>query len=280
MMNEKEYVKMLDEMYLERVRLDKIKIRILSSILILMTVLAGLTVAFNLNLVGRSLKVQMVKYVNDHLDEQLKNERGKLIESMKELDETDVSYELATNKDRKIKIMKDIDSKIQELNKIINEDKLAESRIREEYDYALNSKYKYSLSFKDIAYLIDVCEKYKFIDPHFILSVFELESNFNKNAKSKHSTASGLGQFTDSTAKIFYEKFLKKGVYTSHELALDPKINIEFTVSYFNYLLKTNNRDYRKALVLYNGNELGPLYYTTIDNNMKRNVGYGLNNLK
>lgn len=96
------------------------------------------------------------------------------------------------------------------------------------------------------------------VDPKIIFGIIKVESSFNPNAKSSSSSASGYGQFIRSTAEYIYEKKLNRGAY-NHSMAFDPYLNIEMIAYYISSHYKTYG-NYSKALIRYNGGELGQRY--------------------
>ena len=150
-------------------------------------------------------------------------------------------------------------------------------QVSNDFKYALSSKYPHSLSPELLRFVLDTCVN-EGIDPHYLLSIFEQESNFNPNDVNPRSGATGLGQFLNSTGKEIYENELKLGVY-KNEMAKDPYINTRLTARYLSMLRKRYGADYYKILNTYSGGG-GYKYYSEVNNKMISNCGYGLNELK
>ena len=74
------------------------------------------------------------------------------------------------------------------------------------------------------------------VDKYLIYSMIKIESNFNKNARSR-SNAKGLMQLMDETA---YELMLKLGDVASknEEEILKPEVNIKLGTYYISNLIK------------------------------------------
>jgi soluble lytic murein transglycosylase-like protein len=97
------------------------------------------------------------------------------------------------------------------------------------------------------------------------------------SVSSATSTASGLGQTLRGTGNAIYTKFLEgEGQYDHATMATDGDMSVKMTVAYLKYLLDNNGNDIKQALISYNGAELGPKYYETIDSYMVAKTSRGL----
>jgi hypothetical protein len=93
------------------------------------------------------------------------------------------------------------------------------------------------------------------VDPAIFMAMIEKESNWNPNAKSPKSTASGLGQLIAGTAKDM-------GVTN----VFDPYQNLEGSASYLAQLLNLTHKNYANALAFYGE---GPSYAADILDNRR-----------
>ncbi len=76
------------------------------------------------------------------------------------------------------------------------------------------------------------------------LGLFDYESDFNVRAKNPESTARGLGQFLDSTARWVAQE---RGVPYTYDMLDDPVYSIRHTAWYLEYLYKRHG-SWPKAL--------------------------------
>lgn len=116
--------------------------------------------------------------------------------------------------------------------------------IAKKYDYIFGDvPARSELTFENLIYM-DQLAKDADLNPHVIAKVFKRESNYDSKAKNSTSTATGLGQFLISTGDEVYHKLLGyTGTYNHSVMATNPKLNIEMTVAYLDYL-----RSYRGSL--------------------------------
>lgn len=120
----------------------------------------------------------------------------------------------------------------------------------QKYSYVIdkvNPKEGFTLG---MLYYVDQLCKEKDLNPHMVFTIFDIESDYNIDAKSSKSTATGLGQVLAGTGKLIYEGVMgnPKGSYT-HEMAKNGYTNIEIVVSYLKYLKDT----YGSVKVMING---------------------------
>lgn len=212
--------------------------------------------------------------------------------------------EVVQKLESEITYLKIVQTDIESEHEVVKENLMQEIRLRENVIGTLNSeidkmvanvdyiasKYHYVLehvttkavknpiTYSHLVKLDELCKE-KDINPHMVLGLYNLESGFNYRAKNTKSTATGLGQFLAGTGKSIYDKFLNYDlVYDHATMASDPVINIELTVNYLSYLIDYHNGDVEKALVSYNGGELGLEYVNRINSYMIKNTSRGLTN--
>lgn len=187
------------------------------------------------------------------------------------------SIETLTNKKKaEEKAIKESASSKKKSVKSSKTDKIQQRAITE-YWYAYDRtkiKRKHYMAESHIKHLLTILDKAKYkVDPHIMLTIYELESNFQYNIKTKGG--SGYGQLIYSTGKWRYERVLKLGTY-KREYALDPYINITITADYFVWLIGKYKGDITKAMKEYSGNAIGSRYQELIDKRLIKNTGKGL----
>ena len=91
-------------------------------------------------------------------------------------------------------------------------------------------------------------EKYN-LDTAFVLSIINVESSFDKTAKSR-AGALGLMQLLPSTATEIAQKLGMDDFAV--DMLYEPEINISFGCYYMRYLLDMFNGDRNKAVCAYN----------------------------
>lgn len=174
---------------------------------------------------------------------------------------------------KKDKTIKERDALIVTLKHTVDTTDKTVDRIMNKYwfvyrDRPANSTMCYSHLLK-----LDETAKKVDINPYLVLSMFKLESQWNSQAKNAVSTARGYGQILEGTGRAVWTKILNKSGY-SHDMALDPYINIEMGTSYLAY--KVHAEGLNNALIGYSGNCIGDKYITIVQNNMK-NMGKDFN---
>lgn len=110
-----------------------------------------------------------------------------------------------------------------------------------------------------IYYTDEICKELD-INPHMIFAIFDIESDYDVNAKSSRSSAQGLGQILSSTAKSIYEGYMgnPSGSYT-HDMSLDGYTNIEIVANYIKYL-KDHYSSVKVMINGYSGDQSGTYY--------------------
>lgn len=100
-----------------------------------------------------------------------------------------------------------------------------------------------------IIYADKLCQE-RDINPDYVWTIIYMESRYHTDAASSLSTARGLGQLLQSTAKSIYENYMGHGPGTyDHNMAYDGYTNLEIIVAYLEYL-KVN---YGSPEVMING---------------------------
>lgn len=155
----------------------------------------------------------------------------------------------------KIKLdLKESEKQIDRLTKKIESQVKYVQWIQEEYPYPIPIMHKIEV--------IKNCLKYGY-DPHIQFRLIGFESGFKYDNQNPASSARGYGQILRSTGRWIYEDELNLGKY-NHKLAYDPYINIQMSTWYMSYLLKRNRGNVKRALMGYNGYELGDLYWKKV----------------
>lgn len=98
-----------------------------------------------------------------------------------------------------------------------------------------------------------------------ILALAMTESRGTESAANSESSARGLGQMLESTARFTYEKLMENGKGTyNHDMAFDGDINITMMCYYLDYLGIKYDDDITLVLKEYRGEE-NPEYNNKID---------------
>lgn len=144
--------------------------------------------------------------------------------------------------------------------------------IRKEFGYALNYSGS-DMTVDDIRMIKKLGAQYG-VNPHLWLALVELESGFNSQAQSSKSSAKGWGQVLRSTGEWLYEDKLHLGNnYNHNTMALNKEINARMSMYYLASNIKSHKGNIAKALIRYNGNELGQAYPDKVANYLKQNAG-------
>lgn len=120
---------------------------------------------------------------------------------------------------------------------------------------------KKKVGVKDVDYWINKHSKTYNLNPKLVKSIGLFESKLNPKARNKKSTATGAFQFIYSTGKWVYTELGYKN-YNHHNTPFD--IQIEMCCWYLNFLHKQYKGNTKKALMAYNGFELGDLYWKKV----------------
>jgi len=153
---------------------------------------------------------------------------------------------------------------------MLHKDDSDEAIIRE-FGYALRAPQS-DMTVDDIRMIKQLCVQYG-LDPHLWLALVEVESGYNSKARSKKSTASGWGQVLKATGKWLFEEKLKLGVYDHDLMGTDKHINARMSIYYLASHIRTYGGNIRKALIRYNGSELGEEYANRVERNLFKNTG-------
>lgn len=122
---------------------------------------------------------------------------------------------------------------------IINPNETISGTLTTEEVFALSQNYWYVLrdmtenvgfGIEEIAYLDTLCKEEN-LNPHIMWCFYDVESEYNSQVDNySGSSARGLGQILESTAKYLYEEKLGLGDYT-HDMAYNVKTNMLLTVT-------------------------------------------------
>lgn len=149
-----------------------------------------------------------------------------------------------------------------------------------EYDFSLFDKYSYiadtapenaGITIDLIAYNDELCKEAD-LNPHLIWAIVDTESSYNPTAKNANSSARGLGQFLESTARTFYEdeRFLGHGEGSyDHDMITNPYLAVELMVEYLTYLRDTRGGDITSIITGYRGKN-DTYYFNDLVSNMER----------
>jgi hypothetical protein len=162
-------------------------------------------------------------------------------------------------------------------NSLVTENKKKEANVslEKEYGYVLNYPTS-DFTIDDIKMIISITkEAGGVVNPHLWFSLVELESGYNSKAKSKSSSASGWGQVIKGTAKWIYEDSLHLGTYNHSTMGTDKRINATISINYLSDLVKEYG--VQKALIRYNGGELGQKYANIVSTKLEKNSSLTLN---
>lgn len=185
------------------------------------------------------------------------------------------------NKDL-VEVTKDITDELDNA-KSLNEkhvDTINKYRKREE----LHDKYEYVIYNKegirtDLTYdQIQTGEELmlaKGLDPDLLFGSIMVESDGKENAKSSISTASGYGQFLNTTGKFVYEDLLgnDKGIYDHTITPFDGDINIKMMVAYYDYLYKQTGNTFSVIRCYSGGSSSFANYYLSKINSYTKTTG-------
>lgn len=209
----------------------------------------------------------------------------------------DINIE-ATSADEALgKLISEIKIILDEKNGIINQQQEAIEALEEKYamdiiqvkeitkkDVQIYNEFSYAIEYPgsdmtldDIKMIIQICEE-EGVNPHLWLSLVELESEYKSTARSNKSTASGWGQVLRGTGQDLYENKLKLGKYNHAKMGIDKEINARMSIHYLATLIKETG-SIEKALVRYNGGELGNQYINIVNTNLRKNTGLTLTNI-
>ena len=114
---------------------------------------------------------------------------------------------------------------------------------------------------KDIDYWIDKHSKFYNLDPKLVKAVIKFESNMNPKARNPKSSSTGLAQFVLRTGQWVYTEL---GYKNYNHYKTPTHIQIEMCCWYLNFLHKKYKGNSKKALMAYNGFELGDLYWKKV----------------
>ena len=114
---------------------------------------------------------------------------------------------------------------------------------------------------KDIDYWINKHSKTYNLNPKLVKAVIKFESNMNPNARNPKSSSTGLAQFVSRTGQWVYTEL---GYKNYNHYKTPAHIQVEMCCWYLNFLHKKYKGNSKKALMAYNGFELGDLYWKKV----------------
>lgn len=179
-------------------------------------------------------EIQKLQLENTELHAQIDEFGGIYSETVCLLDETvDIARTLDETNHQLVSDMKAIDDRLKDYER--------REELYDKYDYAIirEDNTRTDITYEDLDTLESlVKEKGLSEDTNdLILSLAMTESRGFEDAENSSSTATGLGQILQGTAKFIYEKLMgnPRGSY-SHDLALDGETNLTMMVYYLDYL--------------------------------------------
>jgi soluble lytic murein transglycosylase-like protein len=114
---------------------------------------------------------------------------------------------------------------------------------------------------KDIDYWINKHSKTYNLNPKLVKAVIKFESNMNPKARNPKSSSAGFGQFVIASGRWVYKEL---GYKNYNHYKTPPHIQIEMCCWYLHFLHKQYKGNTKKALMAYNGFELGDLYWKKV----------------
>lgn len=215
----------------------------------------------------------------------VQNQKEKLEEDITYLNEmlTTTKNELAitlSGKNEQINMLYDNIMNLTVTNEYLKQDLKSSDEVQA---FLLFEQYPYSgIQAEDLLYLQgqiqlydNLAERDDIID--IVLGIYYVESRFDPLAASTKSTARGWGQFLRSTAKWIWEDRMGNGTGSyNHDMAFDKQVNMALTCNYLSYLLETYNGDVSRALIAYNGSELGKEYPRKVQEYVMANAGINI----
>ena len=129
------------------------------------------------------------------------------------------------------------------------------SELYDKYEYAIVNKegVRTDISYDQLILLEDLCENTLVDDPDLYLAWIMVESGGVEKARNSESTASGYGQFLNSTSKWVYNNLCDFDTPWSANAAYDGNTNITMMVAYVNYLYESTDGNLLEAIDKYRG---------------------------
>ncbi|MDE6040800.1 MAG: transglycosylase SLT domain-containing protein, partial [Muribaculaceae bacterium] len=192
------------------------------------------------------------------LQEQLIEQEGEFAKTMsQELDAMQAKHDIEIGElEADIILLNETIDEYVEVNTYLTES-LTERWEEEQDDFQLLSRYWYVFKLAKeqdgittgvVRYVDEWCKE-KNVNPHLMWGVYDIESTFDTHCDNAKSSARGLGQVLESSARPIYEKVLAHGTgsYT-HTMAYDPYVNVEITVE---MIARNMNQGLKATLDLY-----------------------------
>jgi len=163
-----------------------------------------------------------------------------------------------------------LENKYQLLNQNIKQVTKEDIRIYKEYDYVLDYNSS-DFTVDDIKMVEKLCKEYgNIVNPHLWFALVELESAYRSNTKNSKSSASGWGQVIKGTGRYIYENKLKLGTYNHAKMGISKEVNARISIYYLSDLIN-ETKSVNRALIRYNGGELGARYASIVSSKLKKN---------
>lgn len=164
-----------------------------------------------------------------------------------------------------------ITQKDEQIEEISNSEGISLSKMRK-YVPIINHGNCDNLTLAHLIYLDSQSEIWN-VNPSIMVALYDLESDYRPGADNELSSARGLGQVLESTARRYWTGVLGHNSY-SHSQAYDPYVNIEITTSIIGRNLQSSkgSTNYEKlydAVYLYG--DQTDAYWSTFIGILKKN---------
>lgn len=140
-------------------------------------------------------------------------------------------------------------------------DQLDKPKAQESITFEKVIEVKKKVVVKDVDYWINKHSKTYNLNPKLVKAVIKFESGMNPKARNPKSSSYGLAQFIRSSGQWVYKEL---GYKNYNHYKTPPHIQIEMCCWYLNFLHKQHKGNTKKALMAYNGFELGDLYWKKV----------------
>lgn len=140
-------------------------------------------------------------------------------------------------------------------------DQLDKPKAQESITFERVIKVKNKVVVKDVDYWIKYYSKQYNLDWKMVKAMMVVESNLNPKARNPKSSSYGVGQAIYSTNKWIHELLGYKD-FNHYKTPLQRQV--EVSCKYLSILNKQYKGNTKKALMAYNGFELGDLYWKKV----------------
>lgn len=195
---------------------------------------------------------------------ELSDQYNQIAEILTEVSEVSVELD-----DEVKKLTSDKATLLDELEKYTMRDELLNK-----YEYALyreENNTRTDIDFEHIARLQEICKDKGMNDEtvDLILAIAMKESKGTAEAKNPKSTATGLGQFLNSTGKFVYTTLMNGNKDDYATAVRDPETNLMMMAEYIDYLSTTEGNKVSNIMMVYSGGDSG--YCKGLNHYLKKN---------